>query len=64
MLTMRYAYEESEMVVERANKMQAHALYVVGGFGYMQAKVVEQFYRVYEKSLIQIFISDFIRTII
>ena len=63
-MTMRYADEELEMVVDRANQMQAYALYVVDSFGYMQTKDVERFYRVYEKSLIPIFISDSIRTII
>lgn len=51
MLTMRYADEELEMVVDRANQMQAYALYVVDSFGYMQTKDVERLFRLYNKGL-------------
>ncbi len=51
MLTMRYSDDELEMLIDRANEMQAYALYFVDSFGYMQAKDVERLYRIYEKRL-------------
>lgn len=51
MLTMRYSEDELRMVVERANKMGAYALYFVDSFGYMQASDVEYFFSFIDKYL-------------
>lgn len=44
MLTMRYTKEELKMVIDRANKMGAYALYFVDSFGYMQTTDVERLF--------------------
>ncbi len=51
MLTMRYSDDELKMLCERANKMQAYALYFVDSFGYMQSDDVERLYRLYDERL-------------
>lgn len=51
MLTMRYTKEELKMVIDRANKMGAYALYFVDSFGYMQTTDVERLFSFIDKYL-------------
>lgn len=51
MLTMRYTPEELEYVVDRANQMNAHALYFVDSYGYMQASDIRHFFQMYDERL-------------
>ncbi len=51
MLTMRYTDDELEMVIDRANKMNAYALYFVDSFGYMYPEDVERLFVFYNKRL-------------
>ncbi|MBQ6360941.1 MAG: hypothetical protein IJJ25_07350 [Lachnospiraceae bacterium] len=51
MLTMRYTEDELEMLIERANRMHAYALYFVDSFGYMQPEDVERLFRFYDERL-------------
>lgn len=51
MLTMRYTDDELEMVIDRANKMNAYALYFVDSFGYMYPEDVERLFKFYDERL-------------
>ncbi len=51
MLTMRYTDDNLEMVIDRANKMSAYALYFVDSFGYMCPEDVERLFHFYNNRL-------------
>lgn len=51
MLTMRYTDDELKMIIDRANEMQAYALYFVDSFGYMQKEDVERLFKLYDERL-------------
>lgn len=51
MLTMRYSDDELKMVIDRANKMKAYALYFVDSFGYMQSNDVERLFKFIDERL-------------
>lgn len=51
MLTMRYTDDELKMLIDRANEMNAYALYFVDSFGYMQVEDVERLFYLYNERL-------------
>lgn len=51
MLTMRYTDDELKMIIDRANRMHAYALYFVDSFGYMQIEDVERIFNLYNERL-------------
>lgn len=51
MLTMRYSDEELQMVIDRANEMNAYAVYFVDSFGYMYSRDVDRLFHFIDERL-------------
>lgn len=51
MLTMRYSDSELELLIERANKIKAYALYFVDSYGYMNENDIKRIYDFYNSRL-------------
>ncbi len=51
MVTARYTEDELQLLVERANSMNAHALYFVDSYGYMNGSDVKSFFDKFDSEL-------------
>ena len=51
MVTVRYSEEQLDMLIDRANKMGAFALYFVDSYGYMTSKDIDYYFNKYDREL-------------
>jgi len=51
MVTMRYTYDEIQLLIDYANSMKAYALYIVDSYGYMQSNDLKLIFNRFDDGL-------------
>ncbi|WP_026661121.1 hypothetical protein [Butyrivibrio sp. AC2005] len=51
MVTVRYTEDQLDMLIDRANKMGAYALYFVDSYGYMTSKDISYYFKKFDSGL-------------